>query len=83
MASTEENMPSGVAQSILTSTCLTLCGMTLRTVHTRHSKNIAKLKQFCKEEWSKIPPDRCAGLIRNYRKHFVLGYCCQRRVNQL
>ena len=30
-----------------------------RAVHTRHPKNIAKLKQF---------PDRCAGLIRNYRK---------------
>uniref|UniRef100_A0AAZ3RHG4 Tc1-like transposase DDE domain-containing protein n=1 Tax=Oncorhynchus tshawytscha TaxID=74940 RepID=A0AAZ3RHG4_ONCTS len=28
-----------------------------RTVHTRHPKNIAELKQFCKEEWSKIPPD--------------------------
>uniref|UniRef100_A0AAZ3NY09 Tc1-like transposase DDE domain-containing protein n=1 Tax=Oncorhynchus tshawytscha TaxID=74940 RepID=A0AAZ3NY09_ONCTS len=39
-----------------------------RTVHTRHPKNIADLKQFCKEEWSKIPPDHCAGLIRNHRK---------------
>ena len=39
-----------------------------RAVHTRHPKNIAELKQFCKEEWSKIPPDRRAGLIRNYRK---------------
>ena len=42
-----------------------------RAVHTRHPKNIAELKQFCKEEWSKIPPDRCAGLIRNYRKRLV------------
>ena len=42
-----------------------------RMVHTRHPKNIVELKQFCKEEWSKIPPDRCAGLIRNYRKYLV------------
>ena len=42
-----------------------------KAVHTRHLKNIAELKQFCKEEWSKIPPDRCAGLILNYRKRLV------------
>ena len=42
-----------------------------RANHTRHPKNIAELKQFCKEDWSKIPPDRCAGLTRNYRKHLV------------
>ena len=42
-----------------------------RAVHTRHPKNNAELKQFCQEEWSKIPPDRCAVLIRNYRKHLV------------
>ena len=34
-----------------------------RAVHTRHPKNFAELKQFSNEEWSKIPPDRCAGLI--------------------
>ena len=42
-----------------------------RAVYTRHPKNIAELKQFCEEEWSKIPPDHCAGLIRNYRKRLV------------
>jgi hypothetical protein len=42
-----------------------------RAVHTRQSNNIAELKQFCKEEWSKIPPDRWAGVIRNYRKCLV------------
>jgi hypothetical protein len=30
-----------------------------------------ELKPFCKEEWFKIPPDHCAGLIRNYRKCLV------------
>uniref|UniRef100_A0A8C5Q5S0 Transposase n=1 Tax=Leptobrachium leishanense TaxID=445787 RepID=A0A8C5Q5S0_9ANUR len=42
-----------------------------RAIHTRHPKNIATLKQFCEEEWSKITPDRCAGLICNYRKSLV------------
>uniref|UniRef100_A0A8C5LSX0 Transposase n=1 Tax=Leptobrachium leishanense TaxID=445787 RepID=A0A8C5LSX0_9ANUR len=42
-----------------------------RTIHTRHPKNIATLKQFCEEEWSKITPDRCAGLICNYSKRLV------------
>ncbi|KAI3376775.1 hypothetical protein L3Q82_000380 [Scortum barcoo] len=32
-----------------------------RAIHTRHRKNIAELKQFCKEELSKISPDHCAG----------------------
>ena len=39
-----------------------------RAVHTRHPNNITELKQFCKEAWSKIPPDRCAGLIHNWSK---------------
>ena len=73
MASTEENTLSGEAQSrVLLATRLRCCGMTSRAVHTRHPKNIAELKQFCKEEWSKIPPDSCAGLIHNYRKCLTL-----------
>ena len=39
---------------VLTSTRLRCCGMTSRAIHTRHPKNIAELKQFCKEEWLKI-----------------------------
>ncbi|KAK3524862.1 hypothetical protein QTP86_010091 [Hemibagrus guttatus] len=31
-----------------------------RTIHTRRPKNMGELKQFCKEEWSKITPGRCA-----------------------
>jgi hypothetical protein len=45
--------------------------MTLRAVHTRHPENIDEQKPFCKEELSKIPPDCCAALIRNYTKHLV------------
>ena len=43
----------------------------LSILYSRHPKDIAELKQFCKEEWSKIPPDHCAGLIRNYKKCLV------------
>ncbi|XP_041663058.1 polycystic kidney disease protein 1-like 2 [Cheilinus undulatus] len=35
-----------------------------RAVHTR--QNMGELKKFCKEEWSKIPPEHCAGLISSY-----------------
>ena len=48
-----------------------LCHDVKRAVHTKHPKNIAELKQFCKEEWSKIPSDCCAGLIHNHRKCLV------------
>lgn len=36
-----------------------------RAIDARRPKNIAELKQFSKEECSKIPPDSCAGLICN------------------
>ena len=71
MASTVENTPSGVAQSPDLNPFEMPWHDLKSSVHTGHSKNIAELKQLCKEEWSKIPPDRCAGLIRNYRKRLV------------
>ena len=37
----------------------------------RCPKNMTELKQFCQEEWAKIPPERCAGLIYSYRKRRV------------
>lgn len=33
--------------------------------------NMAELKQFCKEEWSKIPPEHGAGLSHSYQKLLV------------
>ncbi len=33
--------------------------------------NVAKLKQFCKEEWAKIPPQRCERLIDSYHKRLI------------
>uniref|UniRef100_A0A8K9UYR9 Trans-2,3-enoyl-CoA reductase-like 2a n=1 Tax=Oncorhynchus mykiss TaxID=8022 RepID=A0A8K9UYR9_ONCMY len=52
-----------------------------RAVHTRHPKNIVELKQYCKAEWSKVPPDRCAGPICNYRKRLVkvISLLCEKR----
>ena len=52
-----------------------------RAVHTRHPKDIAELKQFCKEERSKIPADHCTGLIRNYRKRLVEVIAAKGRSN--
>lgn len=42
-----------------------------KAIHTRQPRNLAELKLFCQEEWSKIPPGRCAGLISNYSKRLV------------
>lgn len=42
-----------------------------RAVHMRRPRNMTELKQFCQEEWAKIPPERCAGLIHSYRKRLV------------
>ena len=72
MASTEENaFWSGTVRSPDLNPIEMLWHDLKRAVDTRHPKNIAELKQFCKEEWYKIPPDRCAGLIHNYSKCLV------------
>ena len=42
-----------------------------RAVHARKPTNVTELKQFCMEEWAKIPPRRCERLINNYRKRLV------------
>lgn len=42
-----------------------------RAVHARRPSNMAELKQFCKEEWAKIPPQRCERLITSYRKRLI------------
>ncbi|CAJ0928417.1 unnamed protein product [Ranitomeya imitator] len=33
-------------------------------VHMRHPKNLDNLEKICMEEWAKITPETCAGLIR-------------------
>ncbi|KAF7663711.1 hypothetical protein LDENG_00201070 [Lucifuga dentata] len=42
-----------------------------QTVHARKPFNVADLKQFFKEEWNKIPPQRCTRLVSNYWKHLA------------
>ncbi len=42
-----------------------------QSIHTRKHSNVAELKQFCKEEWAKIPPQRCERLIASYRKRLI------------
>ena len=71
MASTEENTPSEVAQSSDLKPIEMLWYDLKRAIKTRHPTNIAELTLFWIEEWSKIPRDRCAGLIFNYRKRLV------------
>lgn len=54
-----------------------------REIHTRCSENIAELQQFCKEEWSKMPPLYCAPAgkvvstkdLSNPKVHILLPHC--------
>lgn len=36
-------------------------------VHKRKPSNLNELQQYCKEEWTKIPVERCRSLIEGYR----------------
>ncbi|KAK3543336.1 hypothetical protein QTP70_018072 [Hemibagrus guttatus] len=42
-----------------------------KVVHARKRSNVAELQQFCKDEWAKIPPQRCNRLIASYGKHLI------------
>ncbi len=42
-----------------------------QSIHARKPSNVAELKQFYKEEWAKIPPQRCERLIASYRKCLI------------
>ncbi len=42
-----------------------------QSIHAWKPSNVAELKQFCKEEWAKIPPQRCERLNASYRKHLI------------
>ncbi len=42
-----------------------------QSIHALKPSSVAELKQFCKEEWAKIPPQRCKRLIGSYRKHLI------------
>ncbi|CAJ0919495.1 unnamed protein product, partial [Ranitomeya imitator] len=40
-------------------------------VHMRHPKNLDNLEKICMEEWAKITPETCAGLIRSYKRRLL------------
>ncbi|KAK3509481.1 hypothetical protein QTP70_035136 [Hemibagrus guttatus] len=42
-----------------------------KVVHARKPSNVAELQQFCKDEWAKIPPQRCNRLTASYRKRLI------------
>ncbi len=42
-----------------------------QSIHAQKPSNVAELKQFCKEEWAKIPPQRCERLIVSYHKRLI------------
>ena len=84
MALTEKNMHFGVAKSESCPQPIEILWHDLkRAVHSRHPNNISELTWFCKDKWSKIPPDRCAGLIRSDRQCLVEVIAAKGRVNQL
>ncbi len=40
-------------------------------VAKRQPRNLNDLERICKEEWNKIPPEMCANLLANYKKHLT------------
>ncbi len=42
-----------------------------QSFHALKPSNVAELEQFCKEEWAKIPPQRCERLIASFRKRLI------------
>ncbi|KAK3537631.1 hypothetical protein QTP70_017024 [Hemibagrus guttatus] len=42
-----------------------------KVVHARKPSNVAELQQFCKDEWAKIPPQRCNRLNASYGKRLI------------
>ncbi|KAF7640673.1 hypothetical protein LDENG_00023530 [Lucifuga dentata] len=49
-----------------------------QAVHACKPSNVAELKQFCKEEWAKITPQRCERLIASYRKRLTAVVAAKR-----
>ncbi|KAK3542202.1 hypothetical protein QTP86_018485 [Hemibagrus guttatus] len=45
-----------------------------KVVHTRKPSNVAEIQQFCKDEWAKIPPQRCNRLIAKGAKRGPTSY---------
>ncbi len=37
----------------------------------RQPQKLNNLERICKEEWDKVPPEMCANLVANYKKHLT------------
>lgn len=37
------------------------------TLNAQNPLSIAELRQFCKEEWATVPPQRCERVIASYQ----------------
>ena len=42
-----------------------------RELKVRQPRNLNNVEKICKEEWDKIPPEMCANLVANYKKHLT------------
>ncbi|KAK3562843.1 hypothetical protein QTP86_010750 [Hemibagrus guttatus] len=42
-----------------------------KVVHAQKPSNVAELQHFCKDEWAKIPPQRCNRLVASYGKRLI------------
>lgn len=42
-----------------------------KAVHARKPTNLQQLRQFCTEEWGKIPVERCQKLVSGYKKRLL------------
>ncbi len=40
-------------------------------VAKRQRQNLNDLERICKDEWDKIPPEMCANVVANYKKHLI------------
>lgn len=61
------------------------CGRTWKEQfmqETPNTMNITELKQFSKEEWARLPPPCCSGLITSYWKFLdeVIADLCLRKI---
>ena len=50
-------------------------------VGRRHPSNLVQLKQFVKEEWSKLPVERCRHLIEAFDSSHFLQRLCYKILN--
>ncbi len=44
-------------------------------VTKRQPRHLNDLERIYKEEWDKIPPEMCANLVANYKKHLTSVIC--------